>query len=340
MTRIESMHDDQPDEGLLDRVRETLEGDGLVAIPTETVYGLAANAWSSAAVAKIFKAKGRPENNPLIVHVASVDRLSEAVAMPLSARIQKQLDALLDLWPGPLSLVLPRSIKIPDCVTAGRETVAVRIPSHPIAQAILQRCPFPIAAPSANPSKYVSPTTAQHCADGLGDIVDLIVDGGPCDVGVESTIVSLCGEQPRLLRPGYITAEEIADRLKVPVASLQMPASEGNAVLLAPGMMREHYCPRTPLTRVSELNQKMLCKRVGRIAFAPLSESEAAKYAVVEVLSADVNLQEVAKGLFAAFRRLDQQGLDYIVVDECANDGVGRAIMDRVMRAAARRDDR
>jgi len=322
-------------DGMLEQVYDLLSNDSLVAIPTETVYGLAANAWSETAIAKIFKAKRRPANNPLIVHVASVDHLSQAVAMPLSSVVQQRLDALVDLWPGPLTVVLPRGQRIADCVTAGRDTVAVRIPSHRVALSILERCPFPIAAPSANPSKYVSPTTAQHCVDGLSGVVDLVVDGGPCSVGVESTIVSLHGREPKLLRPGLITGEEIARRLGVSIETLHPPA-DSHQELLAPGMMKEHYSPNTPLMRISEVSDQIPLKRQGRIAFQPISEAVAQQYAVVEVLSADGDLQEIAQHLFAAFRRLDQQGLDCIVIDECANEGIGLAIMDRIVRAAAK----
>ncbi len=330
MQKIEPFHDD-----LIETAVELLESDKLVAIPTETVYGLAANAWSEAAVGRIFSAKNRPPSNPLIVHVASVDRLQEAVAMPLSSSLQQQFDALVDLWPGPLSLVLPKSGRIPDCVTAGRSTVAVRIPSHPIAKALLKRCPFPLAAPSANPSKYVSPTTAHHCAQGLGEHVGLILDGGPCRVGVESTIVLLDPKSPRILRPGLITSGEIAERLGIPLESL-CHHQEKPSTLLAPGMMLEHYSPLTPLSRLSEVSPDADLNRVGRIAFQPIPSRDAEKYAVVSVLSSDGDLNEVARGLFSALRQLDQQGLDRIVIDECDSQGLGIAIMDRIDRAAAK----
>ena len=194
------------------RAAEWLQQGRLVAIPTETVYGLAANAWDAIAVEQIFAAKNRPAINPLIVHVASVERLSDAIHWPVDVGIESQLNAVVDLWPGPLTLVCPRGPKIPDVVTAGLSTVAVRIPSHPVALALLDRCPFPIAAPSANPSNYVSPTTAAHVASGFDDSVALILDGGPCQQGVESTIVSLNADGPTLLRPGAITAEQLLER--------------------------------------------------------------------------------------------------------------------------------
>jgi L-threonylcarbamoyladenylate synthase len=330
MQKIEPFRDD-----LIETAIELLGADQLVAMPTETVYGLAANAWSEEAVGRIFAAKNRPPSNPLIVHVASVDRLNEAVAMPLDSSTQQQLDSLVDLWPGPLSLVLPKSDRIPACVTAGRSTVAVRIPSHPIANALLEKCPFPLAAPSANQSKYVSPTTAQHCAQGLSEHIKLILDGGPCQVGVESTIVLLDPEAPCILRPGFVTSEEIADRLGQPLQALCRD-DENPTELLAPGMMLEHYSPRTPLQRLSAVSPDADLSRMGRIAFQPVANGESEKYATVAVLSLEGDLHEVARGLFAAFRRLDQQALDGIVVDECDAKGLGLAIMDRIDRAAAK----
>jgi|SRR6056297_461517 len=342
-----------PTEETLARAAAMLADDRLVVIPTETVYGLAANAWSPTAVGKIFAAKGRPVNNPLIVHVASLERLGEAVALPLSARRQNELEQLTQWWPGPLTLVLPRGEQIPDCVTAGRPTVAVRIPSHPVARELLNRCPFPLAAPSANRSKYISPTSAAHCSSGLGELVELVIDGGPCECGVESTIVALSDDGPRLLRPGAITAEAIARRLNVSVAELTKashssqaaqppaPGAETDAdCLLAPGMMLEHYAPTTPLRLLVEpppaqVPPTHVPARSGRIAFQPLRDHEAARFTVVETLSPTGDLSEVARHLFAALRRLDQAGLEAIYVDTCQPIGVGRAIMDRLNRAAA-----
>ncbi|MGB7325808.1 MAG: L-threonylcarbamoyladenylate synthase, partial [Rubripirellula sp.] len=292
--------------------------------------------------AKIFAAKGRPRGNPLIVHVASVDQLDRAAALPLEPTIQHQVDALADLWPGPLTIVLPAGKRIPSIVTAGKPTVAVRIPSHPVAQAILARCAFPIAAPSANRSKYVSPTSAAHCQSGLGEHLAMIIDGGECDLGVESTIVSLEETGPRLLRPGNVSAEELAIRLKVSVSDLVLWTSRPPAddqPMLAPGMMREHYSPTTPLYLIDNVasdNDQQF--KTGRIAFRRLSVDEANRYVVVETLSHDGNLDEISRGLFAAIRRLDDAGLDRIVIDICEPVGLGRAIMDRIERAAAGHD--
>ena len=354
-----------PADEVLDRAAALLAAGKLIAIPTETVYGLAANAWDRDAVAKIFAAKQRPATNPLIVHIAAIDQMDRAVMMPLAPELQRQLDCVVDLWPGPLTVVLPRSNRISDVVTAGRDTVAVRIPSHPVALRLLRRCPFPIAAPSANRSNYVSPTMAEHCdgamdQPGIHQFIEMVIDGGDCDFGVESTIVALRPEGPRLLRPGGVAAETLAERFGITVPQLtgeQLPGlhltgtpltdavaesaaeagatADGTAAMLAPGMMKEHYSPTTPLMLYDTACPMSLPARAGRIAFKPLSVQEAACYAAVETLSDSGDLHEVAKGLFAALRRLDHAELDLIVIDCCEPVGIGMAIMDRIHRAAA-----
>ncbi|MEZ6091604.1 MAG: L-threonylcarbamoyladenylate synthase [Pirellulaceae bacterium] len=326
------------DEHSLALACEHLAAGRLVGVPTETVYGLAANAFDPLAVRRIYTAKGRPDNNPLIVHVAGSDQLPDVVDWPLDAETGRLLDAIIDLWPGPLTVVLPRARRIPDEVTAGLSTVAVRIPKHPVMQSLLTRCGFPVAAPSANRSKYVSPTTAQHVVDGLGDQVAMVLDGGRCSVGLESTIVSL-RPSPRILRPGTVTAEMLAKRWGVPAASLlpsgaKSPAVDEPAVLEAPGMMLQHYSPTTRLAFADDATSSTK-GQVGRIAFAPLPDSRLTEYAVVRVLSQSGDLMEVASGLFAALRELDQLQLDWILVDRCSSDGIGRAIMDRLTRAVA-----
>ena len=326
---------------------ERLAAGELIGLPTETVYGLAANAWDAAAVAKIFAAKSRPATNPLIVHVAGIERLRDALQWPPPPIIAQQIDALTDLWPGPLTIVGPRGSQIPDEVTAGKTTVAVRIPAHPVARRLLQACPFPLAAPSANRSTYISPTLAEHVCDasGLGHAVALVIDGGPCTHGVESTIL-LLGQQPRLLRPGSITAEQLAQRLQIAAEDLQWqpqtPSGDPTReALLAPGMLREHYAPATPLVllplAVTDRGAAPVADRaIGRIAFRRLSPHEAQRYRIVETLSDDGDLEQVARHLFAALRRLDAAGLSEIHCDTCSPQGLGQAIMDRLTREAAR----
>ncbi len=337
----------KPTETALERAVALLAAGELVGLPTETVYGLAANATDAAAVAKIFVAKGRPSTNPLIVHVADRSRLAEVIDWPPTAEIRSQLDAVSGLWPGPLTVICPRAASIPDAVTAGRETVAVRIPNHPVALELLKRCPFPLAAPSANRSNYISPTRPEHVAEGLGEAVSLIFDGGPCEHGIESTIVALGSGGPRLLRPGAITAEDLAGRLGVPVLDSEplrkppQPLSrkaeqEGTSQLgaEAPGMTQRHYAPSTPLRILDQASVGSVRPRTGRLAFGPITDEEACRYAAVEVLSPTGDLREVAQGLFAALRRLDACDLDLIVSDRCPEEGIGRAVMDRLRRAA------
>lgn len=332
------------------RAAALLASSHLVGIPTETVYGLAANAWDPVAVRNIFAAKSRPPSNPLIVHVAGIDRLDDAMQWPPSPLVQKQLDAIIDLWPGPLTVVCPRSSRIPDEVTAGRDTVAVRVPAHDVAIALLEACDFPIAAPSANRSKYISPTKAEHLfgQSGLGEYISMVLDGGPCRWGVESTIIKLGDEVPKMLRPGAVSLAELARRFGVsPEAMLQNEVAAENrgepASFSAPGMMREHYCPTTPLMLLSTGQPAIECietepgkRKIARIAFRALSADEASRYFAVETLSTSGDMLEVAHHLFAALRRLDAEGLDMIHCDTCEPVGMGHAIMDRLQRAAAR----
>ncbi len=317
----------------------------LIGLPTETVYGLAANAWDAVAVHRIFVAKGRPATNPLIVHAANVARLREVFSPNWSPAMQGQWESLRDLWPGPLTVVAPRGSHVPAEVAAGRSTIAARIPDHEVALELLRRCPFPLAAPSANVSNYVSPTTAKHVADGLGDHVALILDGGPCRCGVESTIVALDDSGPRLLRPGAIAAEELADCLHVTLDSLlRTSATEARpehefhlaAALEAPGTSPVHYSPRTPLRLAGNWPAKPWPARIGRLVFGECPSEPASQFAAVEVLSPRSDLKEAAQALFAALRRLDAQNLHLILADDCPDTGIGRAIMDRLRRAEGR----
>ncbi len=222
----------------------TLRGGGLVAIPTETVYGLAARGDREAAVAAIFAAKGRPSSNPLILHVADI-AAALRLWQPLSDIQTRRLQRLATLWPGPLTVVGPKSSHVLDTVTAGGPTVAVRIPDHPLTLRLLASVPFPVAAPSANPANYVSPTTADHVADQLGDRVEHILDGGPCRVGLESTVVDLGDDQcpPRLLRIGVIGVDQITRILGEPITT----AKSSRAIPPSPGMGLKHYSPRIPV---------------------------------------------------------------------------------------------
>ncbi len=300
---------------------------GLVAFPTETVYGLGCDATNADAAANVFEAKQRPQFDPLIVHIADRSQLDLVIASlpPFGLLL---MDAF---WPGPLTLVLPKQPAIPDLVTAGLSTVAVRMPNHPVAQALIREAGTPIAAPSANPFGYVSPTTARHVVDGLGNNVDLILDGGPCQVGVESTIVSLAGPQPELLRPGSITIEQLG----AVVGSIRRSSSM-NQTPVAPGQLSRHYATHTPLTIVTSAGERPLLKddeRAGLLIFSQASATDD-RFAAVEVLSLTGDLREAARHLFAALRRLDSLGLDRIYAEPCKEEGLGVAIMDRLRRCA------
>ncbi|MBU2822829.1 threonylcarbamoyl-AMP synthase, partial [Acidithiobacillus ferrooxidans] len=237
----------------MQRAAEILRSGGLVVFPTETVYGLGADAENPAAVARIFAAKGRPADHPLIVHMARRDHLSQwSRDIPPAAFVLARR-----YWPGPLTLILHRACRVPDRVTGGQDTVGLRVPDHPLALMLLEAFSGGIAAPSANRFGQVSPTTVAHVREELGDAMDFILDGGPCRVGIESTILDLSGHQPRLLRPGAITLAEIEAVLEQPVIP------QGNDALRAPGMLRSHYAPRTPLYLVPTGHLKAeICRRL------------------------------------------------------------------------------
>ncbi|MBX3319822.1 MAG: threonylcarbamoyl-AMP synthase [Nitrospira sp.] len=302
---------------------------GLVAFPTETVYGLGCDAMNPVAVAKVFEAKQRPQFDPLIVHIADRSQL-DAVVTSQSPLAQKLMDAF---WPGPLTIVLLKQSVIPDLVTAGLSTVAVRMPSHPVAQALIREARTSIAAPSANPFGYVSPTTAQHVSDSLGSKVDLILDGGPCSVGVESTIVSLIDTQPELLRPGNITLEQ----LTAIIGPVRCGASDHDQPI-APGQLTRHYATLTRLTILASAGTQAVPTSHERAGLLLIFQSKvnADRFTAVEVLSPNGDLQEAARNLFAALRRLDALQLDRIYAEPCKEVGLGMAIMDRLRRCAAR----
>jgi L-threonylcarbamoyladenylate synthase len=313
----------------IERAAAILRGSGLVAFPTETVYGLGAVATDARAVARIFEAKERPHFDPLIIHLGSADWLERCVAsvLPEAGRLAERF------WPGPLTLVLPKRENIPDIVTSGLPTVAVRMPAHPVARALIQATGSPVAAPSANRFGHLSPTTAQAVEEELGGRVDLILDGGPTQLGIESTIVALGETGPRLLRPGPVTLEELCECLGREV----VVASGLSATPESPGMLIRHYAPRTPL-QVLALSAAPIApnaRRVGLLAFR--SAPTSGNFAAVETLSATGDLREAAANLFAALRRLDAAEVDTIVAEPVPEAGLGRAIMDRLRKAAAPR---
>jgi L-threonylcarbamoyladenylate synthase len=296
----------------------------VVAIPTETVYGLAANAFDVDAVLRIFEVKQRPSFDPLIVHIGRMEQLHEVVAsVPPGAQ------ALIDrFWPGPLTLVLPKQTRVPDIVTSDLDTVGVRMPAHPLTLELLRSLDFPLAAPSANPFGYVSPTTAQHVADQLGDKIPYILDGGACSVGVESTIIGF-EPMPVLYRAGGIPLEEI--EAVIGNLTLGLSPKEMGAMVEAPGMLLSHYSPHKPVIigDVHALMRRHTGKRIGVISF---SRDHGA--AINEVLSPSGDLHEAARGLFAALRRLDTSNVELVLAEVFPEVGLGRAINDRLRRAA------
>ena len=306
--------------GAIALAAERLARGGLVAFPTETVYGLAADATNGRAVAAIFEMKGRPHFNPLIVHLPDA-----ATAQRHGVFDARALALASAFWPGPLTMVVkrPGASPLSDLVSAGLDTVALRVPAHPVARAVLEACALPLAAPSANPSGYLSPTTAAHVAEGFGDAELLVLDGGPCPVGLESTVVdlSMAGEA-RLLRAGAVTAEALAD-LVGPVR----PADAGDAIR-APGMLASHYAPHRPV----RLDARTVAVDEAVLGFG---EDMPAGAAMSRNLSASGDLREAAANLFAMLHELDRPGIATIAVVPIPGTGLGEAIRDRLRRAAA-----
>jgi len=312
---------------------DALKRGELVAFATETVYGLGGVALWPETVARIFEVKGRPTFDPLIVHLPELSHVERYVThIPPVAR------ALADrFWPGPLTLVLPKVPEIPDLVTSGLGSVAVRVPAHPMALELLRQTGLPVAAPSANLFGRVSPTTAQHVADQLGDRIDWILDGGPCAVGVESTVLAVPDSgRPTLLRPGGVTVEEIEDLIG-PVLTPGHQAQDSEAQpQVAPGQLPQHYAPTTPIVIAPDgrHEEREHASRVGALAFQSCPDAD--RFAAIEILSPSGNLREAAADLFAAMRRLDALGLDLIIAQPFPESGLGRAINDRLRRAAHR----
>lgn len=299
----------------IEAAAKMLRDGGLVALPTETVYGLAADATNGPAVAALYAAKGRPAFNPLISHITGIAMAGELARFnPLARKLAEAF------WPGPLTLVLPRT---PDCpvselASAGLETLAVRAPAHPVAQALIKAFGGPLVAPSANPSGGVSPTQARHVAEGLGERIGMILDGGPCKVGVESTVIGFEGDKPLLLRKGGFAREAI-EALTGPLARPDAASPKAS-----PGMLKSHYAPR------AHLRLQAVSPEKGE-AFLGFGTSKNADLN----LSPDGNLQEAAANLFAFLRQLDASGVSGIAVAPIPDEGLGEAMNDRLQRAAA-----
>jgi len=302
----------------------------LVVIPTETVYGLAANGLDETAVAGIFSAKNRPTFDPLILHVASIEQ-----AQSLSIDWPEMADKLARaFWPGPLTLILPKADHVPDLTTSGQPTVGIRMPNNRLTLELLSTLPFPLAAPSANPFGYVSPTNAQHVADQLGDSIDYILDDGDCSVGIESTIITIDNGTPKVLRLGGLSLERIADVLGFPV----LEHLNQNSNPQAPGQLDQHYSPRCKLIALNTMPAADIDPSVSIIYFSKQEAQRSSDYKSSDgshyYLSDSGDTNQAASNLFSTLRRLDQDNQKVAYFEWAPNEGLGRAINDRLQRAA------
>lgn len=345
-TIIERYEIDDPDHSVLDKAGDILKSGGLVAFPTETVYGLGGDALNPDASKKIYAAKGRPSDNPLIVHIADMDafrRISENVpdkAVKLAERF----------WPGPLTMVVEKSDIVPYETTGGLDTVAVRMPSHPVAYELIRRSGVLIAAPSANTSGRPSPTRAAHVIDDLSGKIDMIIDGGPADIGLESSIIDVTGDIPTILRPGYITKEmfeEVLGRVEIDKAILSDKEDPGLRPK-APGMKYRHYAPKGELTIVEGDRMKVAQAVAGLVrdnraqglkSAVIICDEDTCLYDLPEDTDV-VNIgsiyheEQIASNLYAVLRHMDDESIDRIYSESFAGSGLGMAVMNRLLKAA------
>lgn len=318
----------------VERAAEILKSGGTVAIPTETVYGLAASAFDSEAVKKIFCAKGRPQDNPLIVHIAHIEKINEiAASIPKEAFICAE-----KFWPGPLTMILKRGDKIPASVSAGLDTVAIRMPSHPVARDIIEKSGFPLAAPSANLSGKPSPTDAQTVIDDLDGKIDAVVMGDDCKVGVESTVITLCTDPPKILRPGAITPEQLKTvfpNITVDKAVLCEPPK--NTAVASPGMKYKHYAPKTETFLVeSDVNAFSQFVNKDEDCVAVCFSEDYEKITVDKICyGSSEDESSLAHSVFSVLRKADSLGRKKIYVHAPQKSGVGLAVYNRLIRAAA-----
>ena len=304
-----------------------LENEELVAIPTETVYGLAGNIFSEKAIQKIFKTKKRPFFNPLIVHIPSIENLKDIVVeVPEKAKILAE-----KFWPGSMTLVLKKNATIPDLITAGKDTVAVRIPNHPITLELLQQLKFPLAAPSANPFNNISPTKPEHVERYFKNDIQMVLDGGPCINGIESTIIGFENDEPIIYRLGALAVEEIEAIVgKVEIKNKKEENPD------APGMLSKHYSPLTKtILTINIVNEikKHPNKKIGVLAFNSTYKNNLITSEII--LSKTSNLKEAASKLYNALHELDQQNLDIIIVEKMSDFGLGKSMNDRLERASS-----
>ncbi len=343
-TRIEKINPGQPEKEVIDKAAAVLKSGGVVAFPTETVYGLGADALLPEGARRIYEAKGRPSDNPLIVHIAAWDAL-EKITETIPPKARTLADAF---WPGPLTMILPKSAAVPYETTGGLETVAVRMPSHPVARALILASGGAIAAPSANTSGRPSPTLAEHVAADLDGRIPLILDGGPVGIGIESTIVDLTGETPQILRPGYVTEAMLAETIGAVESDPALTMADPAAHPKAPGMKYRHYAPRAEMTLVRGTQQAVVARinalaaehRADGLRTGVLCTAEtAAQYEADAVKSLGSRSDEavIVRHLYALLREFDEEHID-VIYSECFSDlTLGAALMNRLEKAAGHR---
>lgn len=310
----------------IQKAADLLSQQEVVAIPTETVYGLAGSIFSESAIRKIFDVKGRPLFNPLIVHIGSVEQL-EDIAADLPPKARKLADTF---WPGPITLVLRKKEAVPDLITAGKDTVAVRMPNHPITLDLLRRIPFPLAAPSANPFNRISPTEAMHVEHYFHGQIQMVLDGGPCQKGLESTIIGFEDEDPVLYRLGSLSVEDIENTIGPIRIKTRSEASPD-----APGMLPKHYAPRTKLHFTDNIEEAINIYhdlRIGLLRFT--GEIDDTRIVHTEVLSEHADPDQAASNLYSALHKLDMMNLDIIIAERLPEHGLGKSINDRLERAS------
>ena len=332
MTEVLKVDPENPDPEVLKKAAEVIRRGGTVVFPTETVYGLGANAFDEEACRKIFRAKGRPSDNPLIVHISTLEMLED-----LASEVPESAWRFIErLWPGPLTLVLPKSSKIPDVVTASLPTVAVRMPSHPVARMLIELSGVPIAAPSANLSGKPSPTSFEHVFEDMNGRVDIIVDGGETPLGIESTIVDATREPPLLLRPGPLTIEQLLE-----ISSLEIhEAARGTKAVdrpPSPGMKYRHYAPSKPLILVEDLSKMMEVLRThpNAVIVCPREHAQIYEGKRVVILGSLEDEYTIAHELFSALRRADEMDGEVIIAEGFPEKGILFSVMNRLRKAAS-----
>lgn len=336
--------DEKSNNEIIEQAAEMISKGGLVAFPTETVYGLGGDAHDEEAAAKIYAAKGRPSDNPLIVHISEISDMEKICDdVPPMAYILAER-----FWPGPLTMIVPKNDTIPKTVTGGLDTVAVRLPSHPVARKLIKKSGTFIAAPSANISGRPSPTNGAHVVEDLSGRVDMIIDGGKIEIGLESTIIDLTGEVPMILRPGFITKEMLTEILEKVENDPALMVGVGDAKPKAPGMKYRHYAPRAELTVVEGPKDKVRSRmeilvkealKAGKKTGVMVTDDRAKYFpSTVNIrLGASDDANEIASNLFEALRKFDEQGVEVIFSEGFTEDGFGKAIMNRLLKAAGHR---